>query len=145
MLTFSAHSQAPSDSNRKVPVPVKLLVEVTDSLAVGNMAKREVRRLNRKISEQYAQIAANDSIILSQQKQIDDNNKRISAYDSYTRTLQQIINVNGLEKVNMDKWARKGKKQWNVSISGGYGYGFASEIKRQPFAGITIGKTIFRF
>lgn len=126
-------------------MPVKLIVEVTDSLAVGNAAKRENKRLQRQIELQTTRIAYNDSVIHSQEREIATNAKRLSANDIFIEKQNTIIYKLNKDAINQDKYARRGKKQFVIDIGPGYGYQFGPMITRGPSLGIHVGKIIARF
>ncbi len=71
--------------------------------------------------------------------------RRIADYELYTDNVYQIITNQGKELARYAKLDKKANSTWGIGAVAGYGYNFGAEIRRAPFVGIAIYKTIIKF
>lgn len=82
-----------------------------------------------------------ESVIVNQ---INKNKLCYALADSLTAQAKLKDEIIETQKSTIKKLGTK-PKTWGVGITGGFGYGFSTEVKAMPFIGIGITKTFFRF
>lgn len=76
--------------------------------------------------------------------QINKNKVAYAAIDSLTAISKINDKIIETQKSTIKKLGTK-PKTWGIGFTAGYGYGFSSTVKAQPFIGIGITKTFLKF
>lgn len=81
-----------------------------------------------------------DSIVTNMQKQIDAGDK---AYNSLKKSFDFMAEQNKFLGMKVNNLQKKNDRKYSVAVSFGYGQGITG--RPQPFAGITLSRSLFKF